>query len=127
MEGAAAIRARKIRAFLRQSHLRCLAARGHNILNRALGSNRCPAHRLNLRHRLEFVSGFHGYLLRVPGFRVLDRYFVFHVGCSLTATIVDNSLRFVKNFSRFVLKGLATNVYNSLKLDGLAKYPFSVF
>ena len=28
--------------------------------------------------------------------------------------IVDNSLHFVKNFSRFVLKGLATHVYNSL-------------
>jgi len=33
---------------------------------------------------------------------------------SLTVSIVDNSLHFVKNFSRFVLKGLATHVYNSL-------------
>jgi hypothetical protein len=27
--------------------------------------------------------------------------------------IVDNSLAFVKNFSRFAMKGLATHVYNS--------------
>ena len=32
----------------------------------------------------------------------------------LHAAIVDNSLHFVKNFSRFVLKGLATHVCNSL-------------
>lgn len=31
----------------------------------------------------------------------------------LTVFIVDNSLHFVKNFSRFVLKGLASHVYNS--------------
>jgi hypothetical protein len=39
---------------------------------------------------------------------------------SLTVVIVDNSLRFVKNFSRFVLKGLATHVYNSLGFDPFA-------
>jgi hypothetical protein len=33
-----------------------------------------------------------------------------------TVSIVDNSLHFVKNFSRFILKGLATHVYNSLSL-----------
>jgi hypothetical protein len=33
----------------------------------------------------------------------------------LTVSIVDNSLHFVKNFSRFVLKWLATHVYNSPK------------
>src|SRR5208282_4632810 len=42
------------------------------------------------------------------------RKIVFHLAASRTVTIVDNSLRFVKNFSRFVLKGLATHVYNSL-------------
>jgi hypothetical protein len=31
----------------------------------------------------------------------------------LTVSIVDNSLDFVKHFSRFVLKGLASHVYNS--------------
>jgi hypothetical protein len=36
-----------------------------------------------------------------------------HFVFSLTASIVDNSLRKVKHFSRFVLKGLATHVYNS--------------
>src|SRR5208282_5354645 len=35
----------------------------------------------------------------------------------LHAVIVDNSLHFVKKFSRFVLKGLATHVYNSLFYD----------
>jgi hypothetical protein len=38
----------------------------------------------------------------------------------LHAAIVDNSLHFVKNFSRFVLKGLATHVYNSPILGGFA-------
>ncbi len=33
------------------------------------------------------------------------------------ASIVDNSLENVKNFSRFVLKGLATHVYNSPQLS----------
>ena len=32
---------------------------------------------------------------------------------SKTVSIVDNSLHFVKDFSRFVLKGLASHVYNS--------------
>ena len=34
-------------------------------------------------------------------------------GRGLTVSIVDNSLHFVKNFIRFVLKGLASHVYNS--------------
>jgi hypothetical protein len=42
-------------------------------------------------------------------------------GCRLTVFIVDNSLHFVKNFIRFILKGLATHVYNSLYQDG-ARY-----
>src|SRR5208282_5832177 len=37
---------------------------------------------------------------------------------SESVSIVDNSLHFVKNFSRFVLKGLATHVYNSLLFVG---------
>jgi signal transduction histidine kinase len=40
-----------------------------------------------------------------------------HFVFSLTVLIVDNSLHFVKNFSRFVLKGLATHVYNSQSMD----------
>jgi hypothetical protein len=41
---------------------------------------------------------------------------VFHCFCLRNhATIVDNSLHFVKNFTRFILKGLATHVYNSRK------------
>ena len=42
-----------------------------------------------------------------------------HKSLSLTALIVDNSLHFVKNFSRFVLKGLASHVYVSQSLYGI--------
>src|SRR5208282_339842 len=43
------------------------------------------------------------------------RLFVSLIECHnvIHVVIVDNSLRFVKDFSRFVLKWLATHVYNS--------------
>ena len=45
--------------------------------------------------------------------RAIDDREGLHFVSSLTVSIVDNSLHFVKDFSRFVLKGLATHVYNS--------------
>ena len=51
-------------------------------------------------------------LHRAPLIVGIDIFWSFH------ASIVDNSLHFVKDFSRFVLKGLATHVYNSPKIGG---------
>ena len=79
-----------------------------------------------IAHTLKASSGFLGRCpVRIPlahavpfevfrSARAIDDCEGLHFVFSLTVSIVDNSLHFVKNFSRFVLKGLATHVYNSL-------------
>jgi hypothetical protein len=78
-----------------------------------------------IAHTLKARSGFLGrFPVRIPlahaaplevfrPARAIDDCEGLHFVFSLTASIVDNSLRKVKHFSRFVLKGLATHVYNS--------------
>jgi hypothetical protein len=91
--------------------------------NRNLGSARSSSHPLpqRLQHSqgilpiLEVQVDFVGTAAPQPNNRsVLRLVSDYAHKVSLTVFIVDNSLHFVKNFSRFVLKGLATHVYNSL-------------
>ena len=93
--------------------------------NRNLGSARSSSHPLpqRLQHSqgilpiLEVQVDFVGTAAPQPNNRrsVLRLVSVYAHKVSLTVFIVDNSLHFVKNFSRFVLKWLATHVYNSLQ------------
>jgi hypothetical protein len=50
-------------------------------------------------------------LASLPRYRLVA--FLLRIASRNHVRIVDNSLHFVKDFSRFVLKGLATHVYNS--------------
>jgi len=53
------------------------------------------------------------YSARPDHYSVDDFDSAYHFRYPLTVYIVDNSLHFVKDFSRFVLKELASHVYNS--------------
>ena len=94
VKGAPTVRARKIRAFLRGPYL------DHSTQTRNAGAD-CVLR--IVRH----LTDYNPCLFPVS----LNLECLFHN--VLHAVIVDNSLHFVKNFSRFVLKGLATHVYNS--------------
>jgi len=99
--------------------------RDRKLGNRNVGSVRSSPHPLpqclqqsqGILPILEVNVDFVGTAATQPNNRrsVLRLVSVYAHKGSLTVVIVDNSLHFVKDFSRFVLKWLATHVYNSLR------------
>src|SRR5208282_4103231 len=109
VKGAATIRAGKIRAFFCRPHTDQLGINQHggggNLHH--LPVARYPGANLVLRVMRHLAN-------HNPSLSAFTLNFESLIHNVLHAAMVDNSLHFVKNFSRFVLKGLASHLYNSL-------------